>query len=279
MGLTIVAFGTSAPELAVSILSALDDHTELALGNVIGSNIANIGLILGITALLCPIKIELAVVKRQIPFVILASLLMGTLLWDQSLGTVDGGLLVIGLIAFVVYSYRQEKAEDIGSAANLALAPVVVQEESAKVYIHATLILVGLGMLVTGSNIFVNNAVELARIIGISEAVIGLTLVAMGTSIPELATSALAAFRGKSDIAVGNVIGSNILNILSVLGITALITPISSETSFIADYLVMLAFSLVLLPLAWTDLSLSRREGLFLLLAYASYIAYTGFLT
>ncbi len=277
VGLTIVAFGTSAPELAVSILSALNDHTELALGNVIGSNIANIGLILGITALLCPIRIELEVVKRQIPFVILSTLLLGALLWNRSLSNIDGGLLVVGLIAFIVHSYRQEKAEDIGGAANLALAPVVVHDESSRVYVHVALIAVGFAMLVAGSNVFVDNAVELARLIGVSEAVIGLTLVAFGTSIPELATSALAAFRGKSDIAVGNVIGSNILNILSVLGLTALITPITSDTSFITDYLVMLAFSLILLPLAWTDLSLSRREGLFLLLAYSGYIAYAGF--
>ncbi len=273
VGLTIVAFGTSAPELAVSILSAIGGHAELALGNVIGSNIANIGLILGITAFICPIKVEIDLIKEEIPYLIAISIILGIMLWNQRLGPIEGSLLVSGLIAYLVFSYWQAGKEEVE---DLALQPVVPQEASGKLYVHLLLIVAGLGLLIFGSDIFVDNAVKIARLLGVSEAVIGLTLVAIGTSVPELATSGLAAVRGKTDIAVGNVIGSNLFNILSVLGITAIVSPIASGMHFLSDYLVMIAFTLVLLPLAKSDLSLSRREGLFLIVAYVGYIAYVG---
>jgi cation:H+ antiporter len=273
IGLTIVAFGTSAPELAVSILSALRDHSELALGNVIGSNIANIGLILGITAFLCPIKVQIDLIKEEIPFLIAVSIALGVMLWDGRLGLIDGGLLISGLLGYLGFSYWQGQTTEME---DLALQPVVPKESNSGVYVHLVMIIAGLGLLVFGSDFFVDNAVELARLAGVNEAVIGLTLVAVGTSVPELATSVLAAIRGQTDIAVGNVIGSNLFNILSVLGLTAVISPITSSPYFINDYVVMLVFSLLLLPLAKSDLILSRREGLMLLAAYAAYITYLG---
>lgn len=273
IGLTIVAFGTSAPELAVSILSAVRDHSELALGNVIGSNIANIGLILGITAFLCPIKVQIDLIKEEIPFLIAVSIALGVMLWDGRLGLVDGGLLISGLLGYLGFSYWQGQTAEVE---DLALQPVVPKESTGEVYVHSIMIIAGLGLLIFGSDFFVDNAVELARLLGVNEAIIGLTLVAVGTSVPELATSALAAIRGQTDIAVGNVIGSNLFNILSVLGLTAVISPITSSPYFINDYVVMLVFSLLLLPLAKSDLILSRREGLMLLAAYAAYITYVG---
>lgn len=274
IGLTIVAFGTSAPELAVSILAALGDHSELALGNVIGSNIANIGLILGITAFLCPIKVQIDLIKEEIPYLIAVSIALGVMLLDGSVGLIDGGLLISGLIAYLGFSYWQGQKEEIN---DLALQPMVPKESTSKVFVHLIMISAGLGLLVFGSDFFVDNAVELARLLGVSEAVIGLTLVAVGTSVPELATSVLAAVRGQTDIAVGNVIGSNLFNILSVLGLTAVISPITSSPYFISDYVVMIVFTLLLLPLAKSDLTLSRREGLLLLFGYAGYIGFVGF--
>lgn len=277
IGLTIVAFGTSAPELAVSILSALGDHSELALGNVIGSNIANIGLILGISAILCPLKVEIGLIKEEIPFLIAVSIALGVMLWDARIGVIDGFLLIGGLIAYLAFSYWQGQKEDVPEVGDLALQPVVPRESTSRLYVHLIMIAAGLALLVFGSDFFVDNAVELARLLGVSEAVIALTLVAVGTSVPELATSTLAAVRGKTDIAVGNVIGSNLFNILSVLGITAVISPITSSPYFISDYVVMIVFTLLLLPLAKSDVTLSRREGVFLIAAYAGYIGYVGF--
>ncbi|MCG8414725.1 MAG: calcium/sodium antiporter [Pseudomonadales bacterium] len=272
VGLTVVAFGTSAPELAVSIMSALSDHGSLALGNVIGSNIANIGLILGVTALICPIKIEVQLVRQEIPLMIVSGLIFGAMLLDGAISLVDGFLLSGGLFAYLYFSYLQAGKEK--ASADIDLAPLMIHKDVGTLPVHLMLIVLGLGLLILGSRLFVNNAVEMARLLGVSEAIIGLSLIAIGTSVPELATAILAALRKQSDLAVGNVIGSNIFNVLCVLGITALFSSLPLGSISLVDFIVMMMFALVLLPLARSGLTLSRKEGFGLLMAYVIYLGY-----
>ncbi len=273
VGLTIVAFGTSAPELAVSIDSTLNGLGALALGNVIGSNIANIGLILGVTALIQPIHIELELVRKQIPIVIACSVMMGLLLIDGSLSRLDGVLLVTGLAVYLYLNYRQGSSA-LPAESAIVLPEVVAPKKPGSTWLNILFIIIGLALLVAGSHLFVEQAVSIARLLGISEAIIGLTLVAVGTSIPELATSVLAAFRRQSDIAIGNVVGSNTFNILCVLGLTSLVGTISGEQFSLLDFGTMLVFACILLPLARSSFTLTRSEGGVLLIAYAAYIAY-----
>ena len=274
VGLTIVAFGTSAPELAVSIQSTIQGSSALALGNVIGSNIANIGLILAITALIQPVRIEIGLIRKQIPIMIAVSLGLGLMLIDRELDYSDGLLLASGLIAYLVISYKQADSEF--DYDDLAIHPERAAKDAGKTSLNLLYSLLGLGLLVFGSNIFVNNAVTLARLFDISEAVIGLTLVAIGTSVPELATSVIAAVRKESDIAVGNVIGSNMFNILAVLGISALVGTIQGDQFALLDFISMILFTAILLPFAWSGLTLSRTEGFFLLSGYLAYLLFVA---
>ncbi len=275
VGLTVVAFGTSAPELAVSLMSASSDHSALALGNVLGSNIANIGLILGVTALIYPIRIEVQLVRQEIPVMISSGLVLGYMLLDQQISVTEGVVLSSGLLAYIYFNYRQARTGAVPKDLNVDLAPLLIRDDVGKLPLQILLIVTGLVLLVAGSRVFVDNAVDLARFIGVSEALIGLSLIAIGTSIPELATATLAAWRKEPDIAIGNVVGSNIFNILCVLGFTALVSPVYSGQVSVVDFVVMLLFALALLPLAKSGLTLSRREGLLLLTAY---LAYLGFL-
>lgn len=265
IGLTIVAFGTSAPELAVSVKSALAGNSGIALGNVIGSNIANIGLILAITALIRPIQVQSQVVKRDIPLMILASMLFWGLLLDGELSLIDGVVLLSLLVGYLAFSYISSKnsneEEEIEAGPNNPLLSVLF-------------IVVGISMLVGGGILFVNGAVDLAKTFGVSEVIIGLTIVAIGTSMPELVTSVIAALKGQSDIAIGNIVGSNIFNILGILGITAIVQPVSSLGFQSVDFIVMLAFAVIILPFAWTGLRIGRREGTVLLLGYLGYMGY-----
>lgn len=264
IGLTIVAFGTSAPELAVSLKSALSGSSGIALGNVIGSNIANVGLILAITAIIRPIGVQSQTVKRDIPLMIGASVLMLLLLLDGQLGWIDGAVLFTLLLAFLWHSYRisgDEDAEEVEAGPRNPL-------------LSSLLILFGIGCLVGGGILFVDGAVDLARAFGISEAVIGLTIIAIGTSMPELVTSVVAALKGESDIAIGNVVGSNLFNILCILGITALVHPIASTGFSPLDFGVMLVLSVLVLPFAMTNMRIGRKEGLVLLAGYFGYMTY-----
>ncbi|MCL1078585.1 sodium:calcium antiporter [Parashewanella spongiae] len=265
IGLTIVAFGTSAPELAVSLESALNEKSGIALGNVIGSNIANIGLILAITALIKPIKIQSQVVKRDIPLMIGVTLLFWGLLLDGELDIIDGSILFALLVGYLSYSYYDsKKTGDIEE----------VPEGKEHPIISFLLIIFGIAMLIGGGIIFVDGAVDLAKYFGISEVIIGLTVVAIGTSMPELATAVVAARRGQSDLAIGNVIGSNLFNILAVLGITAIIHPISGDGLELIDFAVMLLLAVIMLPFAYTGMRISRQEGTLLLLIYLAYNVY-----
>ncbi len=266
IGLTIVAFGTSAPELAVSVKSALAGNSGIALGNVIGSNIANIGLILAITALIRPIQVQSQMVKRDIPLMILASMLFWGLLLDGELSLIDGVILLSLLIGYLVFSYRSSKdANEDGE---------IIEEGPKNPLLSTAFIVAGIGMLVGGGIIFVDGAVELAKVFGVSEVIIGLTIVAIGTSMPELVTSVLAALKGQSDIAIGNVVGSNLFNILGILGVTAIVHPVSAQGFQSFDFIVMLALAVLILPFAWSGLRIGRREGTVLLLSYLGYMGY-----
>jgi len=281
IGLTVVAFGTSAPETAVSVQAALAGSGDIAIGNVVGSNIANVLFILGLTALIAPLIVSRQLIRLDVPIMIGASLVTYALAWDGTLSRLDGTLLfaaIIGYTLFLIQSSRRANAE---AAASDEFAKEFSADAHPKRYssfINAGLVIVGLVLLVVGSNFLVEGAVSLARALGLSELVIGLTVIAVGTSLPELATSILAAIRGERDIAVGNIVGSNIFNLLCVLGLSALVAPqdVAVAASALAfDFPVMIAVALACLPIFFTGYSISRWEGL-LFLAY--YIAYTAYL-
>jgi len=267
IGLTIVAFGTSAPELAVSLKSALAGNPGIALGNVIGSNIANIGLILAITALIRPIKVQSQMVKRDIPIMIAASMLFWGLLMDGELSMLDGALLSSLLIGYLGFSYISSRNSKDAATDEININP-------QHLGLSVAFIVVGISMLVGGGILFVNGAVALAQSFGISEVVIGLTIVAIGTSMPELVTSVVAARKGQSDIAIGNIVGSNLFNILGIIGITAFIHPITSGGIQNLDLVVMLLLAAMVLPFAWTGFRIGRREGVILLVGYVVYISF-----
>ena len=272
IGLTVVAFGTSAPELAVGIESTLAGRSSIALGNVIGSNIANIGLILGFMAIITPINIELQLVKKQIPLVIAGSLFLWLLLLDGQIGFFDGLFLFTGLVGFLFFNYQQAR-QDQAACHLIESNPIIGIPRKATWYYLAMLTL-GAILLVYGSTVFVESAVSLARLMGISEAIIGLSIIALGTSIPELATSLVAAYNKEPGLAVGNVVGSNLFNILGILGITGMISNISGSEFGLVDLGVMLSYAIILLPFAWTSLRISRAEGTILLAGYIAYMIY-----
>lgn len=274
IGLTIVAFGTSAPELAVSLEAALNGSSAIALGNIVGSNIANIGLILGVTTMLAPTRIATQLIRMQMPILIVVSISLWLLLIDGEIGLTDGILLSFGLIVFVVVSYRA--ADPQQASAEIALPEVSKNPALSKLPVNIAFIIGGLALLIVGSQLFVESAITLAQLFGVSEVFIGLTIVAVGTSLPEFATSVLAALRKQPDIAVGNIVGSNVFNILGILGVTAIVTPISALDISVVDLAAMLLFAIALLPLARSGYILSRIEGFILLATYVAYIAYLG---
>ncbi|MBN2123863.1 MAG: calcium/sodium antiporter [Deltaproteobacteria bacterium] len=273
VGLTVVAFGTSSPELVVSIKAALDGNGAISLGNVIGSNICNIALILGLSALIRPLTIDQQVVRIQIPIMIGVSLVLPLFLSDGRLGRFEGGLLFFGILSYTTVSIllaRREAGKNAGTAKENGSGT----RPAGSSWTFLLMILLGLGMLVYGAHLFLKGAVALAGILGVSHAVIALTIVALGTSLPELATSVVASFRGEGDISVGNVVGSNIFNILSILGIASLVRPIVSEGIGLLDYALMIATAVLLLPMARTGFVLSRMEGAIMLGMYVGYTAY-----
>jgi cation:H+ antiporter len=271
VGLTVVSFGTSAPELVVSLKAALSGNGSISLGNVIGSNIANIALILGLAALIRPLSVHANVIMREIPIMIAISLLLLVLLIDGEVGFIDGIILSGGLIIYLVVSVimaRKEKNAEVDAEFEEGL------KSKFGIPLSIVFIIVGLGLLLFGANMFVQSAVAIAKIFNVSDAIIGLTIVAIGTSLPELITSIVAAYKKEADIAIGNVVGSNIFNILGILGITALIIPISSLGISYVDSGVMLFTAIILFPLSRTGFSISRFEGALLLVGYAGYFYY-----
>lgn len=263
IGLTIVGFGTSAPELMVSIKAALNDQPGIAIGNVLGSNLSNILLILGISALIAPLIIPARKLWRDLGFMLVATAAIWFMLSDGLVSRLEGGILFAGLILFLATAFLSGKAppeEDVPETSGPSWRPWAET-------------LGGLIVLVIGAELLVDSASTIARSFGISEAVIGLTIVAVGTSLPELATSAIAAIRRQTEIAVGNIVGSNIFNIFSILGITALITPIPAEARFAAlDMYWVAGASVALTAIAFLLGGLPRIAGAGLLAAYGAYL-------
>ncbi len=270
VGLTIVAFGTSSPELVVSVKATLSQQGDIAVGNVVGSNIFNIAVILGITALLCPIPVHRQIIRIDAPIALALTGLLIVLLLNDSLGRLEGLLLFTGIVAYTVMNVlvARREAGAGGNGGNDTSAPDVSRHWS----IDTLFILGGLGILILGSRLLVDHSVLLARGFGISEAVIGLTIVAAGTSMPELATSVVAAARKQPDIAIGNVVGSNVFNILGILGVASIVSPLHAPGISWMDYAVMMTFTILLLPLLYTGRILHRLEGLALLALYGGYL-------
>jgi len=274
IGVTVVAFATSAPEIAVSLDAVLNDRAGLALGNVIGSNIANILLILGVSAVISPIKVTRRVIRLDIPIMIFASVILYLLALDQKLQPVDGIIMLVLFTGFIVFQIQQARR-----GKNRAIYDDVSEELAPGVnpYLQAFMLILGLALLALGAHWLVESAIVIARIWGMSELIIGLTIVAIGTSLPELATSVLAAGRNESDLSVGNVIGSNIFNILLVLGISAFFSsdglPISTA-ALALDLPFMLAVSIACLPIFFTGHIIARWEGAVFLGYYAAYLLY-----
>ena len=270
VGLTIVAFGTSSPELVVSVEAALANQGDISVGNVVGSNIFNIAVILGITALVCPIPVHRQVIKIDAPVALGVAILLVLLLLNQTLSRLEGVLLFSGIVAYTWMSVILARREPPPASADEENILAVTTSRHRGVDI--ALILVGLAILVAGSRLLVENSVALAVSFGISEAVIGLTIVAAGTSMPELATSLVAAFRKQPDIAIGNIVGSNIFNVLGILGVASIVSPIEAPGISTMDYGVMILFTVLLIPLLYTGRMLHRVEGGVLLALYFGYL-------
>ncbi len=280
VGLTIVAFGTSAPEVAVSVGAVLDGKTDLAIGNVVGSNIFNVLFILGASALIAPLVVNVQLIRQEVPVMIGASLLLLVLGLDHTLGFADAALLFALLIVYTVYLVRQSRRQTAMAQAEYAEDFSAAQAGAwdSRMPVQLALIIVGLVALVFGSEWLVTASVNFAKAMGVSDLVIGLTIVAAGTSLPEVATSIAAALKGERDIAVGNVIGSNTFNILGCLGLAGLASGAEGLTMPPAvlafDIWVMLAVALACLPVLITGREIARWEGGVFLLYYLCYVAY-----
>ena len=276
IGLTVVAWGTGSPELAVGVGAALNDQPDLTIGNVIGSNIANVLLVLGLAAAVAPMRVSDRLIRLDVPLMILVSVVTWLLALDGNLGRFDGIVLFGGIIAYTIMSiYLSRQARS-----------VIVEEYDRELSLDATwkkklaycgYVAVGLGLLTLGARWLVDGASAIAQVLGVSELIIGLTIVAIGTSLPEVATSAVASYRGERDIAVGNVVGSNIFNILAVLGATAIIAPGGIQVSAAAvsvDMPVMIAVAVACMPVFYSGKLIDRWEGFFFLGCYVAYLVY-----
>jgi len=262
VGVTIVGFGTSAPEMAVSMSASAIGKSDVAIGNVIGSNIANIGLVLGLIALLRPIQINPQVIQRELPIVIASGLLFCLLIWDGNISRLEGYLLLLTIILYIFFNIRQRQPID---------SPL---EEYASISTlkSSLFILLGLTLLTVGGKWLVDGAVNIAHLLGISESIIALTIVAIGTSLPELATSIVAATKNMSDLSLGNIVGSNVFNTLGVLGASAVVLPLPQGSVTWSEINIMLGFTIVLWLLARHQLQINRWKGGLLFFSYTAYI-------
>jgi cation:H+ antiporter len=270
VGLTVVAFGTSSPELAATIAANFKGAPAVALGNVIGSNIANLGLILGAAALVLPLVARARFLRRELPFMVVVSALVWPLAADGVVGRLDALLLLAGIAIYLAVLLRKGESPEVVEEFRAELG-----DGRPRVGRSLGAVAAGIGLLVVGAHLLVEGAVAMARGMGVSEAVIGVSLVAVGTSLPELASSLVAAARRESDIALGNLIGSNVFNVLGILGIAALVQPLAVPFAELrADYWVMMGFSLLIVPFLWTGSRVGRIEGAILLTAYTGYIVW-----
>lgn len=271
-GLTVVAFGTSSPELVVSVNTAMAGQGNIAIGNVIGSNMFNICIILGISALVSPLKIKMQLLKIDIPILILVTGVFMFLFIDRHISRLEGMILVSGILLYTagnIYMARKEKNAEVLEEFNESVSPGKI-----KWYWSAGMVIAGIGILVAGSEFLVKGAVEIARSLGVGETIIGITIIAAGTSLPELASSIVATIRKEYDIAIGNIVGSNIFNILGIVGISSLVKPLSAIAISNIDLYVMLGVTLLLLPFFRTHYTLKRDEGFFMIALYGMYMYY-----
>lgn len=267
IGLTIVSYATSSPELAVSVSAAIKDQGPLLLGNVFGSNIANVGLILGLTALIAPPRSDGSMARKELIVLALSTLTVPVLLVDGRLGRMEGLLLVFGAVAFTWQTINWSKRRPP------SLDDVPNQEERSKVVLIG-IAAAGLAFLIGGGEAFVRGAVGLAHALGVEERVIGLTIVAFGTSVPELAASVVAALRGHSDLAIGNVVGSNIFNLLLILGVSSVLAPVHADLSTMTlDVAFMALTALGATVLLWRPRQMTRADGTFLILSYLTFLS------
>ena len=277
VGLTVVAFGTSAPELAVSVMAAFEGEADLAVGNVIGSNIFNILVVLGVSALIIPLVVHQQLIRFDVPVMIFLSVLLYALSFDGAISRIDGIILFSMALAYVGYLVRQSKREKDGGVLSEYEEEFGKAGEDPKWFKNIALVIFGIGGLVLGSKWLVDSAEFIATAFGVSELIIGLTIVSLGTSLPEVATSVVAALKGERDIAVGNVVGSNIFNIVTVLGISSIVAPAGIAVAKAAldfDMLVMIAVALATLPVFFYGYRISRMAGFFFLLFYGAYLVH-----
>lgn len=287
IGLTIVAAGTSAPELFVSMVAAFKGTADLAVGNVIGSNIFNTMLIVGCSALVAPMAVAKSTVKKDIPFAVIAAMLLFMLcfddmdsphLWGNEISRSDGFILLTGFLAFMIYTFNAAKKEGLMPTPEELDENSELPKDYSKLWRNLSLIVLGLACLIIGSNLFVDAASYVAYRYGVRQSVVGLTIVAGGTSLPELATSVVAAYKGRSAIAIGNVIGSNVFNILLILGLTAVVHPLRIMGITIIDLMMMLVSIGLLWLFAFTKYFVSRREGFVLVAGFLAYMAWLLYL-
>lgn len=276
IGLTVVAFATSSPEILVSVVASLRGEPTLAIGNAIGSNIVNIGLVLGLTALIMPIKLESAILRREMPALLAVSLLTVSLFLDTRLSRIDGIVMLTGLVIVMIWLARLGSRSAANDPIKRDYEAEIPTDVSMKMAITWTA--VGFVTLLIGAQWLVTGSIGMAKMLGVSEVVIGITVVALGTSLPELAVSLVSALKGEYGLAIGNIVGSNIFNLLAVIGIAATIQPASLAPSVLSLHIfVMVAFTLVLFAMTYDydgKAKLSRMEGIALLIAYVSYESY-----
>ncbi len=274
IGLTVMAFGTSSPEMVVSVQAGMTGKGAISIGNVVGSNICNIALIIGLCALVTPLNATAQVIRREVPIMIGVSVVALLMLLDGHLARWEGAVLLVGLVAYTVLTVRQAQAETAAAAlANQEYADELGPKPAA-LGASLGLVAVGLAALIGGSHFFVQGAVRLAEAWGMSQIAIGLTIVSVGTSLPELATSLVAAVRKEGDVAIGNIVGSNIFNLLGILGLAALVRPIDATGLAWGDLGVMLAVAIAMLPIAKSGGQVKRWEGAALLAVYVGYTAW-----
>ena len=270
VGLTVVALGTSVPEALVSVQAAIGHQGGIALGNVIGSNILNIALILGLSSLILPLKVDSHIVKADVPLLTGATFMLVVLLEDFHISRMEGAFLLLCIVFYVAGNIMTVKRT---SPEEDKIEGMEIPEDSGKtLWRDVGFLILGIVTLGFGANFLVTGAVDLARIFGLSEALIGLTIVSIGTGTPELATALMAAFRKSPDLAIGNVVGSNLFNIMFVLGIAGLVAPLDAKGISSVDLYVMLGVTILLLPTVWTGRILDRKEGFLFLAIYVGYL-------
>lgn len=273
VGLTIISWGTSAPELAVSMDAAISGNAGVSVGNVLGSNVFNVGVILGLSALVLPLTVHVQLVRFDIPILVVISVFSFIALHDGDVSRTEGALLLAAFLLYGATTFFYARRAPAAPQTSERSSADAVERPLRSPLADCVYIVGGLAVLVYGADLLVDGAVDFATVLGVSEAVIGLTVVAAGTSLPELVTSIVAAARKQPDVAVGNIVGSNIFNLALILGLSATVTPIAGASVGTVAAVALLGSALILVPMAWSGFVLERWEGVVLLLAYVAYVA------